>query len=332
MKAAPGPSRRPRLLLVDPARCFTRLGSLDQVLEPGDVVVVNDAATLPASLSGTDGEGHPLELRLTGPPELGWTIAFGSGDWRTDTDLRPPPPLLEVGSRVILGSLGATVVERSSLSSRHVRVAFDLGGPALWQALYAVGEPVRYRYLDRPWDLRHFQNVYAARPWAAEMPSAGRAIDHRMLLALQRAGVAVHTLTHAAGLSATGDPALDRLLPLPEVYEVPAETLAAAESARRVIAIGTSVVRALESAARGPLAGITDLRVGPGFVPRLVDGIVSNLHGPGESHFELLSAFAPAPILEAAWKDADQAGLHEHEFGDMMLVLPDVLAEAKNAA
>jgi S-adenosylmethionine:tRNA ribosyltransferase-isomerase len=331
MKAASGPIHT-RLLLVDPAQGAMRLGTLDEALGPGDVVVVNDAATLPASLHGTTAAGDPIELRLATPPDVGWAIAMGAGDWRTDTDHRPPPPVLAVGATLDFAGLAARVVAVSAQSHRLVRVRFDREGSELWHALYAIGEPVRYRYLDRAWPLERFQNAYAGRPWAAEMPSAGRALDHRTILALQKRGVEVRTLTHAAGLSATGEPALDRLLPLPERYEVPEPTFRAATRAQRVIAVGTSVVRALESAARGPLAGTTSLRIGPAHERLLVDGIVTNLHGPGESHFELLAAFADPTLLEDAWRRADGLGLQEHEFGDEMLVLPGALARAVRAA
>jgi S-adenosylmethionine:tRNA ribosyltransferase-isomerase len=330
MKAATGPIHS-RLLVVDPDSGGMCLGALEEILGGSDVVVVNDAATLPASLRGTTAGGDPIELRLAAPPEIGWAIVMGAGDWRTDTDHRPAPPVLGVGDALRFAALGARVVAVSARSSRLVQVRFDREGAALWHALYAIGEPVRYRYLDRPWPLEHFQNVYAGRPWAAEMPSAGRALDHRTILALRAKGVEVCTLTHAAGLSATGEPALDRLLPLPERYEVPEETIRAVSRARRVVAVGTSVVRALESAARGPLAGVTSLRIGPDTKLLAVDGILTNLHGPGESHFELLRAFAEHELLSEAWQTADRLGLQEHEFGDEMLVLPGALARTASA-
>jgi S-adenosylmethionine:tRNA ribosyltransferase-isomerase len=325
MRAAPGPIRA-RLLVADPDSGGMRLGALEEVLGAGDVVVVNDAATLPASLRGATAAGDPIELRLATPPESGWAVVMGAGDWRTDTDHRPAPPILSVDDTIHFASLTARVAAVSAQAPRLVQVRFDREGAALWHALYAVGEPVRYRYLDRPWPLERFQNVYAGRPWAAEMPSAGRALDHRTILALQRKGVQVHALTHAAGLSATGDPALDRMLPLPEQYEVPEDTLRAVSHARRVVAVGTSVVRALESAARGPHSGITSLRIGPDTELLAVDGVLTNLHGPGESHFELLEAVADGDFLARAWQAADRLGLQEHEFGDEMLVLPGALA------
>src|SRR5262249_9459356 len=145
-----------------------------------------------------------------------------------------------------------------------------------------------------------------------------------VLLGLRRAGVVVATLTHAAGLSSTGDDALDRALPWPERYEIPQRTVEAIANAKanggRVIAVGTTVVRALESAAGGgdlgAGSGIATLRVDAAYVPKIIDGLVSGLHVPGESHFELLSAFAPPERLRAAIELASAQGLSGHELGD----------------
>jgi S-adenosylmethionine:tRNA ribosyltransferase-isomerase len=152
-----------------------------------------------------------------------------------------------------------------------------------------------------------------------------------LLAALRAAGVRTAAVTHAAGLSSTGEAALDAHLPLPERFEVPAETAASVRRARalggRVVAVGTTVVRALESAADADGSvqareGITDLVIRADYRPRVVDGILTGLHEPGSSHFGLLSAFAEASRLERAFQAADAEGYLAHEFGDAMLVLP----------
>ena len=147
---------------------------------------------------------------------------------------------------------------------------------------------------------------------------------------MRAGGVRTAAVTHAAGLSSTGDAALDAQLPLPERFEVPPGTAAAVRRTRalggRVVAVGTTVVRALESAAADgkveARAGVTALVIGPGHRPRAVDGIFTGLHEPGSSHFALLGAFAPAAHLEAAFRAAESAGYLAHEFGDAMLILP----------
>jgi len=343
-----------KLLVVDPAAGSfreTRTTALPELLAPGDLLVVNDAATLPASLRGCDGAGREIELRLLSAAEEDagasaahfWAILLGAGDWRQRTEDRPPPPAQPVGSHLAFVSsgagaagaggdvLGADVVAISPLSPRLVAVRFDRGGDALLAALYRHARPVQYSYLAHELPLWAVQTVYAARPFAFEMPSAGRPLSWEILLALRRGGVRWSALTHAAGLSATGDAAVDAALPLPERYEIPPATAHALAETRwrggRVIAVGTTVVRALEGAAgEGGVpragAGLTDLRIGDGFRPRVVDGILSGVHAAGESHFAVLGAFASRDLLDAALAHADRSGFQTHELGDAMLVLP----------
>jgi S-adenosylmethionine:tRNA ribosyltransferase-isomerase len=213
-------------------------------------------------------------------------------------------------------------------SPRLLDVRFDRAGGRLLQALYAHGRPVQYAYLPRPLAIADFQTPFASRPWAAEMPSAGHVLTASRVRALRAAGIAVVPLTHAAGLSSTGEAALDARLPLPEAYEIPEETAAAVSSTRAsggsVVAAGTTVVRALESAwvdgAVRPGAGVANLRLDSAHVLRAVDAILTGMHEPGSSHFALLTAFATAPVLEAAHRVAEEAGYRAHEFGDSMLV------------
>ena len=301
---------------------------LPELLRAGDLVVVNDAATLPAALPGRAANGAAFELRMSAPPDGSRIhgVLFGAGDHHTRTEDRAAPPRIEIGDRVQLGpnqTIDAIVVEKSG---RRVELVAHLDRDDLWQALYAVGKPVQYAHRSELVPLWSVQTAYAARPWAVEMPSAGRPLTWDVLLGLRRAGIAIATLTHAAGLSSTGDDALDRALPWPERYEIPQRTVTelAAAKARggRVIAIGTTVVRALESAA--PVhagSGIATLRLDAAYRPRVVDGLVSGLHSPGESHFELLSAFAPADRLRGAIELAATHGLSGHELGDACLVL-----------
>jgi S-adenosylmethionine:tRNA ribosyltransferase-isomerase len=325
------PAARPRarddarLLVVDPCRAAVadaRVTALPELLRAGDLVVVNDAATLPASLSAV---GDAVEVRLAGELDDGChrAVLFGAGDWRTPTERRPPPPRLGPGDRLRFGGdLAADIVAVSPLSPRLVTLRFTTRGAELCALLYAHGRLIQYSHVDAPLELWDFQTAYGSRPWAVEPPSAGLPLSAATLLGLRRAGVGLAALTHAAGLSATGDPALDAALPLPERYDIPAETAAAVAAARRVVAVGTTVVRALEGAARsGRRTGTTDLRIGPGFRPRVVAGVLTGLHEPGSSHLELLGAFAPRTLLERATAHAAAAGYRGHELGDVSLVL-----------
>lgn len=328
-----------RLLVVDPRRDThddRRLADLPTLLGPGDLLVVNDAATLPASLRGTAPRGQPVELRLAamGASDSEWTaVLFGSGDWTARTEDRPAPPPMAVGETLDFGSgLKATVEHVSPASPRLLEILFDRAGALLWRALYAHGRPVQYSYLAGPLALWHVQTAYGGRPWAVEPPSAGHGLSWRLLSDLRRHGVALARITHAAGLSSTGDPALDALLPLPERFDVPADTVDAIEgthrSGGRVVAVGTTVVRALEGAAAAhggvltAATGVTSLRLGPGVPLRVVDGLLTGIHEPGASHFSLVCAFAPEALLLDATRHAESARYLTHEFGDASLILP----------
>ena len=320
MSPSPTPrsGRLNRLLAVDPDAGTWRdlaVAQLPMLLGPGDLLVLNDAATLPAVLFGR-AHGVDIELRLAGPPQAGWAVLFGPGDWRQDTDLRPPPPPVAPGDLLRLHGGDVRVLEVSPRSPRLVRVAVPLA------QLYAFGTPVQYSYMTGALPLSAVQTPYAGRPQAVEMPSAGRPLDQGLREAVGARGARIVALTHAAGLSSTGDAALDAALPLPERYEIPAATWRAVEAADRVIAVGTSVVRALESAARGPLAGVTELRLGPGTELKVVHGLLSGMHEPGESHFQLMAAFADLGLLRKAVGYAAARGYGNHEFGDSTLVLP----------
>jgi len=304
---------------------FAQMSSL---LRAGDLLVVNDAATLPASLPARSPRGETLELRLSAPVDGTrlYAVAFGAGDWRTRTEDRTPPPPLAAGDVLRVGGLALSI---SSVVGRRLELAANASGDALWQALYAAGRPVQYAHRHDALDLWTVQTAYASRPWSAEMPSAGRPLTWDVLLSLRRAGVAIAHLTHAAGLSSTGDDALDRALPWPERYELPQSLIDALAAARvrggRVIAVGTTVVRALESAAlAGELragSGIATLRLDASYSLRVIDGILSGLHSPGESHFDLLQAFAPRDQLSRALELATAQGLSAHELGDSCLIV-----------
>jgi S-adenosylmethionine:tRNA ribosyltransferase-isomerase len=298
--------------------------ALPQLLRTGDLVVVNDAATLPASLFGRTGDGRALELRLSGPIDGNrmFGVLLGAGDYHTPTEHRAAPPAVAVGDRISIGSIHGVV---ANVTGRRVELVAQLDGDALWQQLYAAGRPVQYSHRSEPLPLWSVQTAYAARPWSAEMPSAGRPLTWSVLLGLRRAGVQLASLTHAAGLSSTGDEGLDRALPWPERYQIPRRTDDAIRETHarhgRVIAIGTTVVRALEASGGVAGSGIATGRLDARSRLTVVDGLVSGLHVPGESHFDLLSAFAPAARLARAIDVAATAGLSGHELGDACLIV-----------
>jgi S-adenosylmethionine:tRNA ribosyltransferase-isomerase len=175
----------------------------------------------------------------------------------------------------------------------------------------------------------------AARPVAFEPPSAGFALRWETLARLGGRGIAFAALTHAAGISSTGDPTLDARLPFDEPYHIPVETVRRLRRARggggRVIAIGTTVVRALEHAALATGAvraglGTATQRIGPATRLRAVDGILTGVHEPATSHYQLLRAFADDRTLAAAGRALEEERYRSHEFGDSMLLLRGLTA------
>lgn len=296
-------------------------------LRPGDLLVVNDAATLPAALHGRDTNDQPIEVRLTTQlsDQVWQAVVFGAGDWRTPTEDRPAPPRFSAGAEIIFAAdFNAIVRSADELSARLLELEFNRAGADFWRGLYRHGKPVQYSYLSDELKLWSVQNVYASRPWAVEMPSAGHALDWQLLLRLKAKGVQVVTLTHGAGLSATGDVALDRALPLAEKFEIPAATMEAVKQTKasggRVIAVGTSVVRALESSAIG-LSGFTELKIGAEYKLQVVDGLLTGTHDVSESHYQLLRAFLPAGLLARISQQLEEQNYLTHEFGDACLIL-----------
>ena len=340
MKAAHLPAQRPRdarLLVID------RHGELHHAershlarwLRPGDLLVANDAATLPASLHGTHlPTGAPIEVRLAGRRSLAvddlrefCAVVFGPGDHRTRTEDRAAPPPLRAGDTLALGPLKARVL-RLLDHPRLVALAFDGTPDAIWAGIAQHGKPVQYAHVAEPLALWDVWTRVAALPVAFEPPSAGFVIDWQLLRALKERGVEFATLTHAAGLSSTGDAALDARLPFDEPYHLPQATVDAIAVTRRrggrVIALGTTVTRALEHAAsQRPLHagdGLADQKLGADSVLRIVDAIVSGTHEPGTSHYELLRAFASDAVLARADAALLANGYRTHEFGDSVLI------------
>ena len=334
MKAARAPraeKTKVKLLVVQNGELQDSLmEALPQHLRAGDLLVVNDAATLPASLHGHDANDNVIELRLTTQldAQVWQAVSLGAGDWHTPTEHRPAPPALQAGEEIYLApDFRARVLSANPLSDRLLQLQFNLSGAALWRKLYQHGKPVQYSYLDDELKLWSVQNIYSSRPWAVEMPSAAHALNWQLLLQLLRKGVQVVSLTHGAGLSSTGDARIDEALPLDERFEIPAATMEALQRTKanggRVIAMGTSVVRALESAGRNR-SGVTTLRLGPGYQRRVVNGLLTGTHDVSESHYQLLRAFLPEAVLTNVSRHLEEQNYLTHEFGDLCLVLARV--------
>ena len=328
-----------RLLVIDRRGTIAHAARsrLAEFLEPGDLVIANDAGTLPASLHGVHLPSRaPIEVRLAGRSSLARedlrfaAVVFGAGDWQTRTEDRPPPPPFALGDRLALGPLVAAVVGALG-HSRLVALTFEGRIDAVWAGIAQHGRPIQYAYLDRALALWDVWPPIAALPVAFEPPSAGFALDWKLLAALRDRGAEFATITLAAGISSTGDAKLDARLPLDEPYRIPATTASAIRRTRtrggRVVAVGTTVVRALEHSAGRSGDGVADQRVGPDTRLRVVDAIVSGTHAPHESHYQLLRAFQDDDVLARAEAALETSNYLTHEFGDSVLIFsrPDEL-------
>jgi S-adenosylmethionine:tRNA ribosyltransferase-isomerase len=359
MIAADRPRQRPcdaKLLVVDANGRIAhapRARFLDY-LRAGDLVIANDAATLPASLAGIHGTtGAPIEVRLAGRSSLRAedvqtfsAVVFGPGDFRTRTEERPLPPALAPGDDLAFGSdiacegLLTARVQAVLAHPRLVSLRFDGLSRDIWAGLSRAGRPIQYAHLRTPLELWDVWTSIAARPAAFEPPSASFVLDWTSIRAMRQRSIGFATITLAAGISSTGDPDLDRRLPLDEPYQIPEATLVAIQKARarsrRIVAIGTTVVRALEHAARDGILrageGIADQRIGPASPLRIVDAIISGTHEPESSHYQMLRAFASDRVLAEASASLEAAGYRTHEFGDSVLIEKDSRLEGVRTA
>lgn len=308
-----------------------------RLLQAGDLVIANDAATLPASLSGHHvPSGRRIEVRLAGRDSLDSdqvkrfsAVLFGLGDFRMRTEDRPLPPAAQPGDRLALGPLRATVARLLLNHPRLVALDFDGSPRDIWEGLTRHGRPIQYSHVPAPLALWDTWTPIAGPPVTFEPPSAGFVLDWSALASMTARGIRFATITHAAGISSTGDPQLDALLPFDEPYRIPTSTAREIELARqdgrRIVAIGTTVVRALEHAAEydGIVRageGLATQRIGASTRLRIVDALLSGTHEPGTSHYEMLYAFADDQILGRIDKELNSHGYRTHEFGDSVFL------------
>ena len=303
----------------DPGLVHTRFRELPRFLEPGDLLVVNVSATLPAALDATL-SGEPLEVRLsTQQPGGLWLVEVRTADGQ-------PQPLPPDRSRLELAGGGhVELLARFAGSGRLAIACLDLNVP-LEEYLCRHGRPIRYGYVHEPWPISAYQTVFATEPGSAEMPSAGRPFTAELVTQLVSRGVLVAPIVLHTGLSSPerGEP------PYPERFRVPATTAALVNAVHgwggRVIAVGTTVVRALETVADedGIVSegqGWTGLIVTPERGLRTIDGLLTGLHEAESSHLQMLEAVAGAELLGRSYRAAVEGCYLWHEFGDVHLIL-----------
>ncbi|GAA4235502.1 S-adenosylmethionine:tRNA ribosyltransferase-isomerase [Streptosporangium album] len=330
---------------------------LPGLLRPGDLLVVNNSATLPAAVRldrlavhfSTEREDGTwlVELRR----RMGRRAGSAGGDTAAEQgprDRRPPGASVAVGAeRQRPGAATGTDLASEPYAGGVPGEWLPLPGgatlhlleretPRLWRArldrevpsyLGRYGVPIRYAYVDRDWPLADYQTVFGVRHGSAEMPSAGRPFTTGLVTRLVSRGVGVAPITLHTGVAS---PEKDEP-PYPERFEVPEATARQVELAResggRVIAVGTTVVRALETAALPDghvraAQGWTSRIVTPAAGVRAVHGLVTGLHEPRSSHLLMLSAIAGGELLSRSYAEALREGYLWHEFGDTHLILP----------
>lgn len=298
-------------------------------LEPEDLLVINTSGTLPAAIPGLDAHGRTavmIHLSTQLAQDL-WVVEprlpgrAASERWPAE---RGAPP-----SEVLLGEDG----------SRLELLEPYLGSTRLWVARMSVpgktlswltehGRPIRYGYAEQPWPVSAYQNVYATEPGSAEMPSAGRPFTPEMITSLVAKGVGITPIVLHTGVASLESDEL----PYPEKVRVPPVTAERVNATRaaggRVVAVGTTVVRALESAYNAglgrtvPVDGWTDLVITPARGVKVVDGLLTGWHEPEASHLLMLEAIAGRDLLEKSYEASLHEGYLWHEFGDVHLLLP----------
>jgi S-adenosylmethionine:tRNA ribosyltransferase-isomerase len=300
-------------------------GDLPELLAPGDVVVLNVSATIPAAVPArrAAGGGRVRVHFATRAPHL-------DDDWRV-VEIRSAdgsrPARLPAGERLTLRGGASLELVAPYASGQRLMLARFCCELLLDEYLDRHGEPIRYSHVRGHWPLEAYQNVYAISPGSAEMPSAGRPFTRELLSRLVARGVTIAPITLHAGVSSpeSHEP------PFPEWFEVPERTAKIICDARhaggRVIAVGTTVVRALESATAADgcacaRSGWTGLVVTPECGVRSVDGMITGWHEPEASHLMMLEAVAGAGLLRRSYEAALDAGYLWHEFGDSHLILP----------
>jgi S-adenosylmethionine:tRNA ribosyltransferase-isomerase len=328
--------RRDGVRLLVARRGDERLGhhqftDLPALLEPGDVLAVNTSATLPANLDAETSDGQPASLRLSG--------RLPGGLWMVELRHRDP----NVAGRPWLDAYAGMTVRLPGGGRAELRLPASSsvapGGPVrIWVAtvdlplpllpyLARHGGPIRYSYVAQPWPIASYQTVFAEVPGSAEMPSAARPFSAELITRLVSKGIGIAPFVLHCGVSSpeSHEP------PLAEWYRVPSTTAEQVNAARaaghRIIAVGTTAVRALETAAGPdgtvhPGQGWTELVVTPGHQVRSVDGLITGWHEPGASHLAMLEAIAGPDLVAASYLAALAEGYLWHEFGDSHLVVP----------
>ena len=302
----------------------TTFAALADHLRAGDALLVNTSATIPAAIAGVTRGG--LDLRMHFSTELPGGLWLVEPRRPAGASTEPFPGDL-TGSDVLLDGGGRLHLLDRFGESRRLWIAAAHLATTVLEHLARHGEPIRYKHAPGAWPIDAYQQIFGREPGSAEMPSAARPFSPELVVDLVRRGVTIAPILLHAGVSSLEA----HEMPYPERYRVPDTTAAHVNSVHanggRVIAVGTTVVRALESAADAhgvvhPSGGWTELVVTPERGVRAVDGLITGWHEPEATHLLMLEAIAGRPTLELAYSEAHARGYLWHEFGDSHLLLP----------
>ncbi len=302
----------------------TQFFDIARFLNPGDLLIVNDSATLPASLPATGASGAFI---------VNFATDFGNGTWLVEprwSTSQPGPLPLRPGEQIEVAGLATRLIAQYP------------GLPRLWfaqvegdvrAAMNRVGAPIRYGYVEQEYPLATYQTVFAQKPGSAEMPSAAYPFTERVVNDLRARGVQIAAITLHTGVSSLEVEAevVEEHPLYPEPFAVSAVAAQAVNAAqregRRVVATGTTVVRALESAWNGhevvAKQGFTRLYIHPKRGVNVIDGLITGLHDPVTSHLAMLYTIAGQDLIRSAYEEAVKERYLWHEFGDSHLILPE---------
>jgi S-adenosylmethionine:tRNA ribosyltransferase-isomerase len=303
----------------------SHFSELPRFVNEGDLVILNTSGTLAAEVDGHGPDGEPVQIHLS--------TQFPAGMWTVEVRRDGQAHLRATAGTVITLVGGGQVSLLTPYSPGPAGVGVRLWGAVIETPeplptfLARHGRPIRYGYVQGTFPISAYQNVYATEPGSAEMPSAGRPFTPEVLTRLVAKGVGVAPLLLHTGVASleANEP------PYAEYFKVSSSTAHRINDARRsggrVIAIGTTVVRALESVVDEhghvhPGEGWTETIVSPDHPVRSIDGFLTGWHEPEASHLAMLEAIAGRPLLESSYRAALAEGYLWHEFGDVHLILP----------
>lgn len=293
---------------------------LGNYFRSGDLLVLNSSRTLPVVLKGTLSSGSCVEIRLAHKRTMEeWEVLV------VENQVHLP------GEKIRLTPTLEGIFLRRVPHSPLWLIRFSKQGVALYDELYRIGKPVRYEYIQKDWDLDYYQTVFATSPGSVEMPSAGRAFSWELIRKLQRQGIHIVYITLHTGLSYYMNDEWEHLPSMNREEYMISESAAnrindVKRKGGRVIGVGTTVVRALESSVNTegrvmPQHSYTNLHIKEGFRMRVIDGLLTGFHEPEASHLDLLSGFIAPEKLQRAYREAVVQQYLWHEFGDMNLIL-----------